>query len=125
KGPWMVARHVIPHMIAAGRGVIVNNSSIAGLRGMGRLSHYAASKWGLTGLTKSWAIELAPHGIRVVSIHPTAAAPPRNAGTAPSRATSGSARSHAPAARLRSASSGLHQLSPAWIGVAIAAHSRA
>ena len=42
KGPWMVARHVIPHMIAAGRGVIVNNSSIAGLRGMGRLSHYAA-----------------------------------------------------------------------------------
>ena len=38
---------------------------------MGRLSHYAASKWGLTGLTKSWAIELAPHGIRVVSIHPT------------------------------------------------------
>jgi NAD(P)-dependent dehydrogenase (short-subunit alcohol dehydrogenase family) len=71
KGAWIVARHVIPHMIAAQRGVIVNNSSIAGLRGMGRLSHYAASKWGLTGLTKSWAIELAPHGIRVVSIHPT------------------------------------------------------
>src|SRR3954469_8605670 len=44
KGPWIVARHVIPHMIAAKRGVIVNNSSIAGLRGMGRLSHYAASK---------------------------------------------------------------------------------
>ncbi len=71
KGAWIVARHVIPHMIEAKSGVIVNNSSIAGLRGMGRLSHYAASKWGLTGLTKSWAIELAPHGIRVVSIHPT------------------------------------------------------
>ena len=70
KGPWLVARRVIPHMIEAGRGVIVNNSSVAGLRGMGRLSHYAASKWGLTGLTKSWAIELAPHGIRVVAIHP-------------------------------------------------------
>ena len=65
KGAWLVGRRVIPHMIAAGRGVIINNSSIAGLRGMGRLSHYAASKWGLTGLTKSWAIELAPHGIRV------------------------------------------------------------
>src|SRR3954469_11352969 len=51
KGAWIVARHVIPHMIEAKRGVIVNNSSIAGLRGMGRLSHYAASKWGLTGLT--------------------------------------------------------------------------
>ena len=38
KGAWIVARHVIPHMIEAKRGVIVNNSSIAGLRGMGRLS---------------------------------------------------------------------------------------
>jgi NAD(P)-dependent dehydrogenase (short-subunit alcohol dehydrogenase family) len=82
KGAWIVARHVIPHMIAAKRGVIVNNSSIAGLRGMGRLSHYAASKWGLTGLTKSWAIELAPHGIRVVSLHPTGVDTPLNDGLA-------------------------------------------
>ena len=82
KGPWIVARRVIPHMIAAGRGVIVNNSSVAGLRGMGRLSHYAASKWGLTGLTKSWAIELAPHGIRVVAIHPTGVDTPLNDGIA-------------------------------------------
>ena len=71
KGAWMVARRIIPVMIEQKSGVIINNSSIAGLRGMNRLSHYAASKWGLTGLTKSWAIELAPHGIRVVSIHPT------------------------------------------------------
>ncbi|MEO5634177.1 mycofactocin-coupled SDR family oxidoreductase [Gaiella sp.] len=82
KGPWIVARRVIPHMIAAGRGVIVNNSSVAGLRGMGRLSHYSASKWGLTGLTKSWAIELAPHGIRVVAIHPTGVDTPLNDGIA-------------------------------------------
>jgi SDR family mycofactocin-dependent oxidoreductase len=82
KGAWIVARHVIPHMIEARHGVIVNNSSIAGLRGMGRLSHYAASKWGLTGLTKSWAIELAPHDIRVVSIHPTGVDTPLNDGLA-------------------------------------------
>jgi NAD(P)-dependent dehydrogenase (short-subunit alcohol dehydrogenase family) len=82
KGAWIVARRVIPHMISAQSGVIVNNSSIAGLRGMGRLSHYAASKWGLTGLTKSWAIELAPHGIRVVSIHPTGVDTPLNDGLA-------------------------------------------
>ncbi len=63
-------------------GVILNNSSVAGLRGMGRLSHYAASKWGLTGLTKSWAIELAPHGIRVNSIHPTGVNTPMNDGLA-------------------------------------------
>ena len=49
KGAWLVARRVIPHMIAQESGVIINNSSIAGLRGMARLSHYAASKWGLVG----------------------------------------------------------------------------
>jgi SDR family mycofactocin-dependent oxidoreductase len=82
KGAWIVARRVIPHMIARGSGVIINNSSVAGLRGMARLGHYAASKWGLVGLTKSWAIELAPHGIRVVSIHPTGVNTPMNDGLA-------------------------------------------
>jgi SDR family mycofactocin-dependent oxidoreductase len=82
KGAWIVARRVIPHMIARRAGVIINNSSVAGLRGMARLSHYAASKWGLVGLTKSWAIELAPHGIRVISIHPTGVNTPMNDGLA-------------------------------------------
>jgi len=82
KGAWLVARRVIPHMIARRAGVILNNSSIAGLRGMARLSHYAASKWGLVGLTKSWAIELAPHNIRVISIHPTGVNSPMNEGLA-------------------------------------------
>jgi NAD(P)-dependent dehydrogenase (short-subunit alcohol dehydrogenase family) len=82
KGPWLVARRVIPLMMAHKSGVIINNSSVAGLRGMGRLSHYAASKWGLTGLTKSWAIELAPYGIRVVSLHPTGVNTPMNEGLA-------------------------------------------
>jgi SDR family mycofactocin-dependent oxidoreductase len=82
KGAWLVARRVIPIMIRQRSGVIINNSSVAGLRGMGRLSHYAASKWGLTGLTKSWAIELAPHGIRVNSLHPTGVNTPMNDGLA-------------------------------------------
>jgi NAD(P)-dependent dehydrogenase (short-subunit alcohol dehydrogenase family) len=82
KGAWLVARQVIPVMIRQRAGVILNNSSVAGLRGMARLSHYAASKWGLTGLTKSWAIELAPHGIRVNSIHPTGVNTPMNDGLA-------------------------------------------
>jgi SDR family mycofactocin-dependent oxidoreductase len=82
KGPWLVARRVIPVMIRQKSGVIINNSSVAGLRGMGRLSHYAASKWGLLGLTKSWAIELAPHGIRVNAIHPTGVNTPMNDGLA-------------------------------------------
>jgi NAD(P)-dependent dehydrogenase (short-subunit alcohol dehydrogenase family) len=62
---------VIPHLIAQKSGVIINNSSVAGLRAFAKLSHYTASKWGLTGLTKALALELAPHGIRVNSIHPT------------------------------------------------------
>ena len=82
KGAWLVARRIIPIMIEQRSGVIINNSSIAGLRGMNRLSHYAASKWGLTGLTKSWAIELAPHNIRVLSIHPTGVNTPMNDGLA-------------------------------------------
>ena len=71
KGAWLVARRTIPVMINQHSGVIINNSSVAGVRGMNRLSHYVASKWGLLGLTKSWAIELAPYGIRVVAICPT------------------------------------------------------
>ncbi|MGH7509523.1 MAG: mycofactocin-coupled SDR family oxidoreductase [Gemmatimonadales bacterium] len=82
KGAWLVARRVIPLMIRQRSGVIINNSSVAGLRGMGRLSHYAASKWGLTGLTRSWAIELAQHGIRVNSLHPTGVNTPMNDGLA-------------------------------------------
>lgn len=82
KGAWLAAKSVIPHMLRQKSGVIINNSSIAGLRGMARLSHYAASKWGLVGLTKSLAIELAPHNIRVVSIHPTGVNTPMNDGLA-------------------------------------------
>ncbi|MDB5227724.1 MAG: 3-oxoacyl-[acyl-carrier protein] reductase [Bacteroidota bacterium] len=82
KGAWLVARRIIPVMKEQKSGVIINNSSIAGLRGMNRLCHYAASKWGLTGLTKSWAIELAPFNIRVIAIHPTGVNTPMNDGLA-------------------------------------------
>jgi NAD(P)-dependent dehydrogenase (short-subunit alcohol dehydrogenase family) len=82
KGAWLVARRIIPHMIGKKSGVIINNSSIAGIRGLNRLSHYSASKWGLIGLTKSWAIELARYNIRSVSIHPTGVNTPMNDGLA-------------------------------------------
>lgn len=82
KGAFLAAKAIIPLMIEQKSGVIINNSSVAGLRGMKRLSHYAASKWGLVGLTKSWAIELAPYNIRSVSIHPTGVNTPMNDGLA-------------------------------------------
>ena len=59
-----------PIMIEQGSGSIINISSIAGLRGAGMAFAYGASKWAVRGMTKSAAQELAPHGIRVNSIHP-------------------------------------------------------
>ncbi len=82
KGAWLAAKYIIPYMQKAKSGVIINNSSVGGLRGMKRLAHYAASKWGMVGLTKSLAIELAPYNIRVISIHPTAVNTPMNDGLA-------------------------------------------
>lgn len=82
KGPMNVTRRAVKYMMEAKSGVIINNSSVMGLRGGRRLSHYTASKWGLTGLTKAWAIELAPYNIRVVSIHPTGVNTPMNDGLA-------------------------------------------
>lgn len=82
KGGWLASKYVIPHMIKEKSGVIIYNSSIAGLRGMNRMSHYSASKHALVGLTRSQAIELAPYGIRVISLHPTGVNTPMNDGLA-------------------------------------------
>ncbi|GAA4377833.1 SDR family oxidoreductase [Nocardioides caricicola] len=69
-GPFLGMRAATEALIAAGGGSIINTSSIEGLRGTPWAHGYVASKWGLTGLTKSAAMELAPHGIRVNSLHP-------------------------------------------------------
>lgn len=69
-GPFLGIKAAADAMIAAGGGSIINTSSIEGLRGTPWAHGYVASKWGLRGLTKSAALELAPHGIRVNSLHP-------------------------------------------------------
>jgi 3alpha(or 20beta)-hydroxysteroid dehydrogenase len=69
-GAFLGIRAAADALIAAGGGSIINTSSIEGLRGTPWAHGYVASKWGLTGLTKSVAMELAPHGIRVNSLHP-------------------------------------------------------
>jgi len=69
-GPFLGIRAATDAMIAAGGGSIINTSSIEGLRGTPWVHGYVASKWGLRGLTKSVAMELAQHGIRANSLHP-------------------------------------------------------
>ncbi len=73
-GTFDVTRLAIPHLIAAGGGVILNMSSAAGRFGYANRSPYCASKWALVGLTKSLSMELGAHGIRVNAIAPGAVA---------------------------------------------------
>ena len=70
--PYLVCRAVVPHMIAAGYGRIVNIASIAGKEGNPNASHYSASKAGLIGLTKSLGKELATKNILVNCVTPAA-----------------------------------------------------
>jgi SDR family mycofactocin-dependent oxidoreductase len=70
-GTWRTLRAAIPAMIEAGHGgSIVVVSSAAGVKATPGNGHYAASKYGLTALTNTLAIELGEFGIRVNSIHP-------------------------------------------------------
>jgi (+)-trans-carveol dehydrogenase len=71
-GVWKTVRAGVQHMIDAGDGgAIVLTSSTAGLRNLNQIGHYVAAKHGVTGLAKALANELAPHNIRVNSIHPS------------------------------------------------------
>jgi NAD(P)-dependent dehydrogenase (short-subunit alcohol dehydrogenase family) len=69
-GTFLGMRAVAPAMVAAGRGSIINISSILGKVGQGGAPAYCASKGAVLMLTKSSALELAPMGVRVNSVHP-------------------------------------------------------
>lgn len=68
--PIVMARAVTPLMLARGRGVIINVSSIAGLLAVPTTSVYNATKFGLRGLTEAFRRELGPQGIAVCGVYP-------------------------------------------------------
>jgi len=70
KGVFNCTQLIIPHMLNASSGSIVNASSVAGLYGNFGQTNYAACKAGLIALTKTWARELGPKGIRVNAVCP-------------------------------------------------------
>ena len=71
--PYLVCRHVVPAMLKAGYGRIINIASVAGKEGNPNASHYSASKAGVIALTKSLAKEVATKGILVNAIAPAVA----------------------------------------------------
>jgi SDR family mycofactocin-dependent oxidoreductase len=71
-GVWNTARAAVPHLVERGRGgaIILTSSSLA-LKAAPNFSAYVSAKHGVVGLMRSLAVELAPHSIRVNSLHPT------------------------------------------------------
>ncbi len=76
-GTFRCTRLAVPRLRASGNPSIVNISSTAGWLGFPLRSAYTASKWAVVGLTKTWAMELGPAGIRVNAVCPGTVAGPR------------------------------------------------
>jgi NAD(P)-dependent dehydrogenase (short-subunit alcohol dehydrogenase family) len=70
RGPFVCAKYAIPHLIASGRGAIVNIASTFGMIGAHGSPAYAASKGGVIALTRQLAVDYGPHGLRVNAISP-------------------------------------------------------
>lgn len=69
-GTSLVTKHVVPQMKGLGGGSVVNLSSVSGFVGQPSFATYNATKFAIRGLTKCWAQDLAPDGIRVNSLCP-------------------------------------------------------
>jgi NAD(P)-dependent dehydrogenase (short-subunit alcohol dehydrogenase family) len=70
RGPFLMVKHVAPHMIAQGYGKIINIGSGTAFRGIPWMLHYVTSKGGIMAFTRALARELGAHGIRVNTLAP-------------------------------------------------------
>lgn len=70
RGVFHCTQAVVDHMVAQGRGAILNASSVVGIYGNFGQTNYAATKFGVIGFTKTWSRELGPKGIRVNAVAP-------------------------------------------------------
>jgi 3-oxoacyl-[acyl-carrier protein] reductase len=82
-GTMRCTRAALRHMYANGGGVIVNNASVLGWRAQVEQAHYAAAKAGVMALTRTAAMEGAPHGVRVNAVAPSLAMHPFLSKTTP------------------------------------------
>jgi NAD(P)-dependent dehydrogenase (short-subunit alcohol dehydrogenase family) len=70
RGPFLMVKHVVPHMVARGYGKIINIGSGSAHRGIPWMLHYVTSKGGIMGFTRALARELGTNGIRVNTLAP-------------------------------------------------------
>jgi len=70
KGPWLMCKHLVPHMVERGSGSVVNIASLNGIVGFPLSSAYGGAKGGLVVFTKDMAIELASSGVRFNCVCP-------------------------------------------------------
>ncbi len=70
RGPFLMVKHVVPHMIAQGYGKIINIGSGTAYKGIPRMLHYVTSKGGIMAMTRALSRELGEHGIRVNTLTP-------------------------------------------------------
>jgi NAD(P)-dependent dehydrogenase (short-subunit alcohol dehydrogenase family) len=70
KGPWLMCKHVVPHMVKRASGSVINVSSLNGLVGFPLSTAYGSAKGGLVVFTRDMAIELAKSGVRINCVCP-------------------------------------------------------
>jgi NAD(P)-dependent dehydrogenase (short-subunit alcohol dehydrogenase family) len=86
-GAFLCSKHALPHLVRQGGGRIINITSVAGLAGYALRAPYAASKWGVIGLTRTLALEAGEFGVTVNAIAPGPVAGERIADVIRRRAT--------------------------------------